>query len=72
MTTRERKQLLIEMDSMQEEIKSMQNKLNTNPSLLKDVTFQEQRTKLFYKSYCIDCTLRGEWAVSYNTYLKGE
>ena len=72
MTTRERKQLLIEMDSTQEEIKSMQNKLNANPLLLKDATFQEQRTKLFYKSYCIDCTLRGEWAVSYNTYLKGE
>ena len=72
MTARERKQLLIEMDSVQEEIKLLQIKLNDSPSLLKDTVFQEQRTKLFYKSYCIDCTLHGEWAVSYNRYLKGE
>lgn len=72
MITKESKQFLTEMDSVQNEIKAMQYKLNKNPSLLKDAAFQEQRTKLFYKSYCIDCTLRGEWAVSYNTYLKGE
>lgn len=72
MTTKERKQFLTEMDSVQNEIKTMQYKLNKNPYLLKDAAFQEQRTKLFYKAYCIDCTLGGELTVSYNTYLKGE
>ena len=71
MTEKERNKWLTEFDSVQNEIKAMQHKLNKNPSLLKDSIFQEQRTKLFYKSYCIDCTLRGEWAASYRVYERG-
>ena len=72
MTTKEKKQLLADMNSVQAEIRVMQDKINHNSTLLKDSKFQEQRTKLFYKSYCIDCILRGEWAVRYDVYAKGE
>ena len=71
MSERERKQFLQEFDETQKQIRAMQKRLNKNPSLLKDANFQDQRTRLFYKSYCIDCTLRGEWAVSYKVYLAG-
>ena len=71
MSERERKQLLAEFDATQKQIRAMQKKLNSNPSLLKDARFQDQRTRLFYKSYCIDCTLHGEWCVSYKMYLAG-
>lgn len=71
MTGKERNRWLTEFEAAQNEIKTMQHKLNKNPSLLKDTVFQEQRTKLFYKSYCIDCTLRGEWAASYGVYKRG-
>lgn len=71
MSERERKQFLQEFDETQKQIRAMQKRLNKNPSLLKDATFQDQRTRLFYKSYCIDCTLHGEWAVSYKVYLAG-
>lgn len=72
MTQKKRNKWLAEFDFVQNEIKIIQHKLNKNPALLKDATFQERRTKLFYKSYCIDCTLHGEWAASYAVYAKGE
>jgi len=71
MTQTERKILLQDMVTTQKQIQSMQKRLNNDPSLLKNESFQEQRSKLFYKSYCIDCTLHEKWAVRYETYVKG-
>jgi hypothetical protein len=72
MDKKEREQFQREFDATQKQIAGMQQQLRRNPALLNDKTFEEARTKLFYKSYCIDCTLHGVCVVPYGQYLRGE
>lgn len=72
MTQRERAEFQQEFSDVQKEITRTQAAIRKNPALLKDPKFDEERTKLFYKSYCIDCTLHGVFAASYNQYVRGE
>lgn len=72
MNKHERLTLQADFDKTQKEIRVMQNELRRNPTLLENPSFIEKRTRLFYKSYCIDCTLRSEWAVRYEVYANGE
>jgi len=71
MNKQEMEKLQLEFDETQKEIRKLQKELGQNTTLLKNISFIKKRTQLFYKSYCIDCTLKGEWAVSYEKYNMG-
>ena len=72
MTKTEQANFEKELKENQIEINKVQVMLRKNKNLFNDKEFMEKRLKLFYKSYCIDCTLRGQWAASFNKYASGE
>lgn len=71
MTKSESINLQNDFENNQKEINKIQLMLRKNKNLFSDPEFMEKRLKLFYKSYCIDCTLWGEWAVNFTQYAAG-
>ena len=71
MTKSESINLQNDFENNQKEINKIQLMLRKNKNLFSDPKFMEKRLKLFYKSYCIDCTIRGEWVVNFKQYAAG-